>query len=376
MFNIAQVLMLPTEKALTEDSLIEFGGGWILGCRISIPENTVTFLNPLDKKFITIAGIERVKAYCMYFTTDEEMREDDWCLYQDEEDIFIGRMGIAPKEAPLLINDEGTFLVCDEDRKNLKKIVATTNPDLWTVMILPSEQQYANQYIAKIPTDFIQYYVREQGMITKVELEYEEGEEYLAGSSGDNEIWAKHPDKLKLRKNGEVIWLPVKEKMYSRCEIKQTFEQFEMKYFTKYLPVEGEIKKGDSYQCFEDGERIIIQADYPVSSVECTKVKLFLCSKDIQVGDKVQRFFENRLCNPVEVLQDFGDKIQLDGGSFTPITDSKEHFFKVIGEISPDALGYVTEGDEFEEEQVFKIETMCTTRPDFYQIKGPCGHFH
>lgn len=71
-----------------------------------------------------------------------------------------------------------------------------------------------------------------------------------------------------------------------------------LKYFYKYLPVEGEIKDTEKY----------IYLGYPVDNVVFTytkdssgpplpfelatlkrqKVKLFLCSTDIQVGDTIQ----------------------------------------------------------------------------------------
>jgi hypothetical protein len=91
-------------------------------------------------------------------------------------------------------------------------------------------------------------------------------------------------------------------------------------YFAKYLPVEGEIKEGD----------IVIGMDGK-------KVKLFLCSRNIQVGDKVLDIRTNtwkevnNSCG-VELYKQKPNDIQ----------------FKVIGEISPNAK-WVKEGDEFEE---------------------------
>lgn len=71
--------------------------------------------------------------------------------------------------------------------------------------------------------------------------------------------------------------------------------------------------------------------------------------------------------------------------------------FKVIGEISPDALGYVKEGDEFGEDDIrigagsimnarfhfvpFEGDDQKEWFPNngwelYTQIKDPCGHFH
>lgn len=97
-------------------------------------------------------------------------------------------------------------------------------------------------------------------------------------------------------------------------------------FFAKYLP------EGKQYPC---NCKIIYDKVYN----NCCGVKLFLCSRDIQVGDK----------------------ITLDGISFTEFTRLKElskvyapkfdSYFKVIGEISPEAI-WVKEGDEFEEEDI------------------------
>lgn len=163
-----------------------------------------------------------------------------------------------------------------------------------------------------------------------------------------------------------------------------------MKYFTKYLPVEGEIKEGDYY----------LNNGTPTKRTEGTedksylnqqKVKLFLCSRDIQVGDTVHYPLNNYI--PVQWL----------GGNLTG------HEFKVIGEISPNAI-WVKEGDEFDEDQI-KLTTpfvgyvcLCkeksgerqrsciyyyemphgscsegcarTETKKVFLIKGPCGHYH
>ena len=80
----------------------------------------------------------------------------------------------------------------------------------------------------------------------------------------------------------------------------------------------------------------------------------------------------------------------------TKKVDDKLYLFKgenQIGEISPDALSYVKEGDEFDEEQlrvqqigphsdmddVFSIKASFRDTADYkhyIQIKGSCNHFH
>lgn len=122
-----------------------------------------------------------------------------------------------------------------------------------------------------------------------------------------------------------------------------------MKYFTKYIPVEGEIKEGDRFLCPEvtpQGEPPI----YPQAPTcpKCKKVKLFLCS------------------------------------------NTTNSWGKPIGEISPDALSYIKEGDTFDETKVqFReknkdyhngLKFIDIPPNDYFQcivkIQGPCGHFH
>lgn len=210
-------------------------------------------------------------------------------------------------------------------------------------------------------------------------------------------------------------------------------------FFTKYLAVEGEIKEGDKvkyskgklgfpndiytvldnekekmsakgiggfgiYYCKktykrEDGKTVeegaYLKIGYNIDPKDIQKVKLFLCSTDIQVGDKAQRYFKDKLCNPTEVLDIQEDKVKMDGGSFTSIWDAKDLFFKVIGEISPEAK-WVEEGDVFDENELGWLlwDTRFPEDGDiFYEfsnepeikdkysfkvicIMGPCGHFH
>jgi hypothetical protein len=192
-----------------------------------------------------------------------------------------------------------------------------------------------------------------------------------------------------------------------------------MKYFAKYLPVEGEIKSGwlevagvmGKYRN-EDDKFIYIQTpDGHVWSRKKegarTYYKLFLCSRDIQVGDKA--WFQLTKHSPLKelpcidkdiegiILREYVTDSEIYNHYTTP--DQLNQCFKVIGEISPDAT-WVKEGDEFDEDEVqFYIYTGAPYEPDFdyplpieewdqaekmitdfisktIRIKGPCGHFH
>lgn len=126
----------------------------------------------------------------------------------------------------------------------------------------------------------------------------------------------------------------------------------EKKYFAKFLPVEREIKKGDKAQ-YRTGE--IISYDVQLNTDNLKKVKLFLCSRDIQVGDSV-----------FEILSDktLGDEFiwteDINKYNYQYIED--DIVFKVIGEISPEAI-WVKELMEFDEDEIeewyWHIEQNC-----------------
>lgn len=160
-------------------------------------------------------------------------------------------------------------------------------------------------------------------------------------------------------------------------------------YFAKYLPVEGDIKIGDKF--YEEGLGIGTRVGKK-GIYDFQKVKLFLCSRDIQVGD--------------EVMDSTGTlKAKLDIQP-QPNEIASGKYIKVIGEISPEAT-WVKEGDEFDEDEVqfkliyeqdyeddsieivseeewlkaklkdkLKMFNFITLYEKIIEIKGPCGHFH
>ena len=67
------------------------------------------------------------------------------------------------------------------------------------------------------------------------------------------------------------------------------------KYFTKYLPVEDKIKENDKALNPGNGKVVTVNEACLKNLVDddWKKVKLFLCDKDIQVGDKVNTILNN-----------------------------------------------------------------------------------
>lgn len=166
-----------------------------------------------------------------------------------------------------------------------------------------------------------------------------------------------------------------------------------MKYFTKHLPVEGEMKEGDKY-LHEDGSIMNwtkLTGD-PKKWVGLQKVKLFLCSRDIKMGDKV--YYKGNIHRVIH-KEEKSDWLFIDPDP-GPSIDPKE-LTKVIGEISPDALSFVKEGMEFGEREIrvvsrykeenrpkvimdmksfYSLDLKLEIDTFFIQVKGPCAHFH
>lgn len=111
-------------------------------------------------------------------------------------------------------------------------------------------------------------------------------------------------------------------------------------YFIKYLPVEGEIKSGEKYWNKQWKQADVVGDGIHVAVLKHNNfqpAKLFLCSRDIQVGDMVRTH-----TNPDKEFKAGYAEVHRNGGG---------DFYKVIGEISPQAI-WVKEGMEFDEGEV------------------------
>lgn len=170
-----------------------------------------------------------------------------------------------------------------------------------------------------------------------------------------------------------------------------------MKYFAKYLPVSND-SDSDRWEWYNnvkntgwepitpsDMDAIIAHGLEPQPKFR--KVKLFLCSRNIQVGDKVldEEFEEWTVAKSYEKPNYFRFEHKTENPCYS---DSFPNPIKVIGEISSQAT-WVKEGDEFEEDQIhvmaednfgLSFEVSLVRKENIIrvwsEIKGPCGHFH
>lgn len=111
-----------------------------------------------------------------------------------------------------------------------RKIIATTNPELWDKSTRGQEYLGGGTYvrtfnrekgIAKIDTPFIEAYIKTYSEGNPIKEVLLETEEYAIGSYGLSDGEPIIDTRLKLRPNGSVITHPIKERMYSEEQVRR-----------------------------------------------------------------------------------------------------------------------------------------------------------
>lgn len=143
----------------------------------------------------------------LYFTSIDKTTEQGWHINKNRDTLYNIRESNGPN--------------WEEVHKYWDKVVATSNPELWHIFprdVLPKGENF----IAKMPDSFIQAYVRANGSIKQVKLEYEELYQYEDGTL--NKVSrlggkCKPVERLRLKPNGDVIVHPISVKLYNREEV-------------------------------------------------------------------------------------------------------------------------------------------------------------
>lgn len=170
----------------------------------------------------------------LYILSDEKVKNGDW--YVVELFKITGESDGLHLEQCKKIEDvwvNNFDVVQTRHKDNCKKVIATTNPDLWKKENDGSKenQQFA-QYlwdIPKIGLDFVERFVKEWNKgneIEKVMIEY------LNTGGFCNEVW-----ELKIRSNGTVIISPVEERKYTKMEIMNSLHKAELKHDKDYTKI-------------------------------------------------------------------------------------------------------------------------------------------
>lgn len=205
----AQVHVLPTDKAVFPNCLWLGRMSGKLYLDKSYPEGKV--IPPIDDSMLP---------QHLYFTTDEEIKEGDWYINLLNNTIEKVSKNVAANWKSNMSYNNGTRFL----RNDYKKIVATTNPELWKSKTDcgcgASTYEGCSECLLIIP---------------KIDIPFIEA--YIKAYNGDNPIkevlleikdifpqQLKQPISLgvlKLKSNGSVIIHPVKERMFTRTEVRK-----------------------------------------------------------------------------------------------------------------------------------------------------------
>lgn len=129
-----------------------------------------------------------------------------------------------------------------------------------------------------------------------------------------------------------------------------------MKYFCKYLPVEGEIKEGSIVKTMGESMSSYKEGEMPSNKRAYQLYKLFLCSRDFKVGS-------------IKTNIETGKETLLENEAMVSLACMQQGILVVkVGEISPEAT-FVKENDEFSEEQVAYCHSMEDNPDEFILIK-------
>jgi hypothetical protein len=137
---------------------------------------------------------DRYTPHHLYLVSDEKIKEGDWIIVWNEQAKRYELQKVYK------FTEHGYFYTSDthpfrSNISNSKKIIATTNPDLWSHYDLKMASMMKQEgIIAKLPQSLTQEWVKRQGAMDSVIVDYEE-----------------ITSKLKLTPSGEIIWSPVDE---------------------------------------------------------------------------------------------------------------------------------------------------------------------
>lgn len=213
----AKVIMLPTDQA----SNIQ-----------KVGDTLIYYTEP------TKAQLGCYLSQHLYLTSDEEIKEGDWFLnrwWSKENDYYVNSIKKLHRNRE---SDTQGYCVYDEETYNeyhlmpdeCFKIIATTDKSL--TIRASREDKIVNPEVyekplAQIPQSFIEAYVKAEGKIDKVMVEYRD---VLSCSKGDN--CPKHTgsgeqclgtlsetQKLILREDNTVSIHKIKEEMYTREQV-------------------------------------------------------------------------------------------------------------------------------------------------------------
>lgn len=215
-----QVYMLPTDKAPIGTILLATGT-----TSYCVKDGLCINENPEFDKEVRGFGGSFYQPQHLYFTTDEEIKEEDWLISTNAKGESSLHQCIGSSEK--YYDVKGNFGLFKEI---CRKIVATTNPDLWHTLKERPFKQIGTNGVAKIPSQFIKEYIKHP--VTEVLLEIEN--HFVSGSyynkcaicgkqfKDTDKRWylcPKHSLSLKLSSDGCVVIHSPQQNMYTWDEM-------------------------------------------------------------------------------------------------------------------------------------------------------------
>ena len=176
---------------------------------VSVPflsnDKDVIYTHKAGGEFRKLIKIGHFKPQHLYITTDEEIKEGDWCICLDFNRVFHASGEVGREK----------FL-------NSRKIIATTDPKLNEINNKNKiDELWFRPLVPKIPQSFMEEYCKAGG-IEDVLVEYTT--KLVEGTDLGNDCHYVKPDKPKLNPDYTIIIHPVEEKMYSGEEIVKKFK--------------------------------------------------------------------------------------------------------------------------------------------------------
>ena len=161
-------------------------------------------------------GLPNIVPQHLYITSDEEIKEKDWILFQFGSDLVEQVTKILPN---------GDIIVGENNHRHpnfCKKIIATTDETLW---LCDETVPYPKTNKLPKPSDsFISKYIEEYNVdnqITDVLVEYDDnGEEDWFGDTYTGESFWNSKFELKVDSNNTITIKKVKDS-YSREEVEK-----------------------------------------------------------------------------------------------------------------------------------------------------------
>lgn len=211
---------------------------------VALPTDKSTHLYKIvgDWMYSPVNTSYKEGGYHLYLLYDEEIKKGDWYI-TIRPDFYISGPNHCNKctdKEVMYYGDNNPNTTYYTEREFAFKIVATTNPDLQhKVGKVTATYVEGNNLtgIAKIPHSLIEYFVKKQGKVDSVMVEYTVPK--MLDGTGHSE--------LRITPSGKILWSPVEEKVYTRDEVAEIIDRYDREFkldsfaYTKpvkYLPKE------------------------------------------------------------------------------------------------------------------------------------------